>query len=170
MPWWTLNCRARALKVLVYPAIWNLAKDKTKYSHIPAAAGLPAWQLEEQHAQFCNDRLLQWWNSIKRFYLPGRIIQWPDSGDLLKFNQSTCNAMLRRMFLELMNRDVKTSEWLCCDSRWQQPTNTSFIMQQMRRFVARWIWRWYKPGHAAKSYDISSAAETKRIRQKLSQQ
>jgi len=105
------------LKVIVYPATWLLAEDKTKYFPIFDDMGYAKSEFKGNELNFVmidcfND------DTSDLGYLDSFI---NDPSVVLCLSSSNKNAMqsVRRMFVELMNRNVKNPVVLIVDSNWQ---------------------------------------------------
>ncbi|HEX2630668.1 MAG TPA: (E)-4-hydroxy-3-methylbut-2-enyl-diphosphate synthase [Chitinophagaceae bacterium] len=107
------------LKVIVYPATWEEAKDKTKYLPIFADSGFAEAKSRSEHLNFV---MVDCYNdgAPASSYLDQLA---NDPTVVLCLSSSNSNAMqsVRRMFVELQNRSVKNPVILITDSYWQTP-------------------------------------------------
>ena len=107
------------LKVIVYPATWALANDKAKYFSIYDAGG---FEEAEQKSDTINFVMIDCFNdetSINDFTYLDEIANDPTV--VFCFSSTNQHAMpsVRRMFLELMNREINNPAIIMCDSNWQ---------------------------------------------------
>jgi (E)-4-hydroxy-3-methylbut-2-enyl-diphosphate synthase len=105
------------LKVIVYPATWLLAEDKAKYFPIFDDMGYAKSEFKSNKLNFVM---------IDCFNGGPNGLGYPDSfandpSVVLCVSSTNKNAMqsVRRMFIELMNRNIKNPVVLIVDSNWQ---------------------------------------------------
>jgi (E)-4-hydroxy-3-methylbut-2-enyl-diphosphate synthase len=107
------------LKVIVYPAAWLLAEDKTKYFPIFDDRGYSKSEFKSNELNFVmvdcfnDDTALNDFSYLDSFA--------NDTSIVLCLSSTNKNAMqsVRRMFIELMNRNTKNPVVLVVDSNWQ---------------------------------------------------
>lgn len=107
------------LKVIVYPATWNLAKDKTKYFPIFDGAGFVNGKWKSDTLNFV---MIDCYNDQTRLNDYTFLEDIANNGSVVICLSSTNkHAMpsVRRMFMELINRNIKNPVVLICDSNWQ---------------------------------------------------
>jgi (E)-4-hydroxy-3-methylbut-2-enyl-diphosphate synthase len=107
------------LKVIVYPATWELAKDKAKYFPIYSDSGYAEGGIRSDKLNFV---MIDCYNSgtVTNEHL-GRIANDPTV--VICLSSTNVNAMqsVRRMFAELIDRGIKNPVVLITDSCWQTP-------------------------------------------------
>lgn len=107
------------LKVIVYPGTWEQSKDKTKYFPIYQDSGYVETEIKSDVLNFvmidCFNDAAD--SSIHLDELAN------DPAVVLCLSSTNKNAMqsVRRMFIELQNRDIKNPVVLITDSHWQTP-------------------------------------------------
>jgi (E)-4-hydroxy-3-methylbut-2-enyl-diphosphate synthase len=107
------------LKVIVYPATWMLAEDKTKYFPIFDDVGFAKSECKSNELNFVMIDCFGGAASVTDFsYLDASA---NDPSVVLCVSSTNKNAMqsVRRMFVELMNRNIKNPVVLIVDSNWQ---------------------------------------------------
>ncbi len=109
------------LKVIVYPAAWQLAEEKSKYLPIYSDSGYAEAVLKSDRLNFVmidcyNDRN----PAHDHPYLDSLA---NDPSVVICLSSTNTNAMqsVRRMFIELMSRGIKNPVILITDSNWQTP-------------------------------------------------
>lgn len=107
------------LKVIVYPAAWALATDKEKYFPIFDAGG---YEESEQKSDQINFVLIDCFNdetTVNDFTYLDELAN--DKTVVFCLSSTNKHAMpsVRRMFMELMNREIENPVILICDSNWQ---------------------------------------------------
>ena len=107
------------LKVIVYPAAWNLAKDKTKYFPIHDITAFKESEWKSDHLNFVMLDCFSDATIINDFTALSEIAN--DRTVVLCLSSTNKHAMpaVRRMFMELMNRNIQNPVVLICDSNWQ---------------------------------------------------
>jgi (E)-4-hydroxy-3-methylbut-2-enyl-diphosphate synthase len=107
------------LKVTVFPATWEEAKDKTKYLPIFADSGFAEAKSRSEHLNFVMVDCYNDSDSVS----PHLDILANDPTVVFCLSSTNSNAMqsVRRMFVELENRLVKNPVILITDSNWQTP-------------------------------------------------
>jgi (E)-4-hydroxy-3-methylbut-2-enyl-diphosphate synthase len=107
------------LKVIVYPAAWNLAKDKTKYFPIHDITAFKESEWKSDHLNFVMMDCFSDDTPVNDFTDLSEIKN--DRTIVLCLSSKNKHAMpsVRRMFMELMNRDIQNPVVLICDSNWQ---------------------------------------------------
>jgi (E)-4-hydroxy-3-methylbut-2-enyl-diphosphate synthase len=109
------------LKVIVYPDAWQNAADKQKYLPIFSDKGFT--EAEHTHPQL-NFVMLDCFSeaeSTNAFTFLDELANNPSV--VLCFSSTNTNAMqsVRRMFIELLQRNIKNPVVLITDSTWQTP-------------------------------------------------
>ncbi len=107
------------LQVLVYPATWLTATDKEKYHPVFDAAG---YTQAEQKSSAINFVMLDCFNddsSINDFTHLDEIANDPTVVICLSSTNPHSMPAVRRMFMELLERQVKNPVILLNDSNWQ---------------------------------------------------
>ncbi len=109
------------LKVIVYPATWHVAEDKTKYFPIYQDSGFAAASVISESLNFVMIDCFSDDTTINDFTYLDAVANLPNV--VLCLSSTAQHAMLhvRRMFIELQNRNIKNPAVLICDSYWQQP-------------------------------------------------
>ncbi len=107
------------LKVIVYPAAWALAGDKEKYFPIFDAAGYGETKTKSALLNFVMMDCFNDDTSINDFTGLDEIEK--DTTAVLCFSSTNKHAMpsVRRMFMELKNRNILNPVILITDSNWQ---------------------------------------------------
>jgi (E)-4-hydroxy-3-methylbut-2-enyl-diphosphate synthase len=114
------------LKVIVYPAAWTEAKDKTKYFPIYSDSGYTE-AIEAPPLKGLgrlNFVMIDCYNDatpVNDYSYLDKLAN--DTSVVICLSSTNTNAMqsVRRMFTELMNRDIKNPVVLITDSNWQTP-------------------------------------------------
>ncbi|HEV7780232.1 MAG TPA: (E)-4-hydroxy-3-methylbut-2-enyl-diphosphate synthase [Chitinophagaceae bacterium] len=108
------------LKVIVYPATWALATDKTKYVPIFSDGGYAEAGTKSDTLNFVMIDCYN--NGVDE---PSVFLEKiaNDPAVVICLSSTNINAMqsVRRMFMELMSRDIKNPVILITDSNWQTP-------------------------------------------------
>jgi (E)-4-hydroxy-3-methylbut-2-enyl-diphosphate synthase len=109
------------LKVIVYPASWAMATDKTKYFPIFSNSG---YAEPETQGAGLNFVMIDCYNddtNINDYTFLDKLAN--DPAVVICLSSTNTNAMqsVRRMFIELMNRGINNPVVLITDSRWQTP-------------------------------------------------
>jgi (E)-4-hydroxy-3-methylbut-2-enyl-diphosphate synthase len=105
------------LKVIVYPATWLLAEDREKYFPIFDDMGYVNSEFKRNDLNFvmidCFSNETSDWGYLESFA--------NDPSVVLCLSSTNKNAMqsVRRMFVELMNRNIKNPVVLIVDSSWK---------------------------------------------------
>ncbi|MBZ5857948.1 (E)-4-hydroxy-3-methylbut-2-enyl-diphosphate synthase [Flavihumibacter profundi] len=109
------------LKVIVYPAAWELAADKSKYFPIYQDSGFVAADERSAHLNFV---MVDCFNDA----ISGNDYTWLDqlANDptvVICLSSKNLNALqsVRRMFVELLDREIRNPVVLITDSNWQTP-------------------------------------------------
>ncbi len=111
------------LKVIAYPATWLLAEDKEKYFPIFDDSGFAASEFKSNRINFvmvdCFNETGDVSNLAGTQYLD-KIAN--DPSVVLCVSSTNKNAMqsVRRMLIELMDRDIKNPVVIIVDSQWQR--------------------------------------------------
>ena len=107
------------LKVIVYPAAWQLAEDKTKYFPIYDNSGFAQAAVVSESINFVMMDCFSDETSINDFTYLDEVANKPNV--VLCVSSRSKHAMLnvRRMFIELMKRNIQNPVVLICDSYWQ---------------------------------------------------
>ncbi|CAN5147465.1 4-hydroxy-3-methylbut-2-en-1-yl diphosphate synthase [soil metagenome] len=107
------------LKVIVYPATWNLASDKTKYFPIYDGGGFTDAQATSSQLNFVMLDCFSDETSINDFTYLDELANNPTVVLCLSSKHKHAMPAVRRMFIELMTRGIKNPVVLICDSNWQ---------------------------------------------------
>ena len=109
------------LKVIVYPAAWAESKDKTKYFPIYSDSGYADAEAKSDKLNFVmidcyNDAI-----PVNDYSYLDKLAN--DTSVVICLSSTNTNAIqsVRRMFIELMNRNIKNPVVLITDSNWQTP-------------------------------------------------
>ena len=107
------------LKVIVYPAAWHEAEDKTKYFPIFQDSGFAQANIVSETINFVMIDCFSDETAVNDFTYLNAVANRPNV--VLCVSSKAPHAMLqvRRMFIELQNRDIKNPVVLMCDSNWQ---------------------------------------------------
>ncbi len=112
------------LKVITYPAAWALAKDKTKYFPIFDAT---EFTNASQKSEKINFVMLDCFSDETALTSLKALLKVPSKGGglgeavVLCLSSTNQHAMpsVRRMFIELLNRNIQNPAVLITDSNWQ---------------------------------------------------
>lgn len=107
------------LKVIVYPATWMLADDKTKYFPLFDAGGYEKSDFKSSELNFVMIDCFSDDTAINDFTHLDTLAN--NTSVVLCFGSTNPNAMaaVRRMFMELMLRNIHNPVIIICDSYWQ---------------------------------------------------
>lgn len=107
------------LKVIVHPAAWQTAKDKAKYFPVFNANDFAE---AKQKSDKINFVMLHCYDDESNDYsFPDKIANDPAAVICLISTNANAMQSVRRMFIELMNRDIKNPVILFTTSDWQKP-------------------------------------------------
>jgi (E)-4-hydroxy-3-methylbut-2-enyl-diphosphate synthase len=107
------------LKVIVYPVAWQLAADQSKYFPIYSDSGYAEAEIKNDRLNFvmidCYSDTVDSFIHLDKFA--------NDSSVVICLSSTNNNAMqsVRRMFAELIGRNIKSPVVLITDSKWQTP-------------------------------------------------
>ena len=109
------------LKVVVYPASWRLAEDEGKYFPIYGDSGYAEAAFKSDKLNFVmidcyNDSI-----PINDYSYLDKVSNDPTVVICLSSTNKNAMQSVRRMFVELMNRNIKNPVVLITDSNWQTP-------------------------------------------------
>ena len=107
------------LKVIVYPATWELCKDKEKYFPIFDSAG---YREDTNKSDLLNFVMLDCFsdnNNINDFTHLNHFANDPTVVFCLSSTNQSAMSSIRRMFVELMNRSIQNPVVIITDSNWQ---------------------------------------------------
>jgi (E)-4-hydroxy-3-methylbut-2-enyl-diphosphate synthase len=106
------------LKVIVYPAAWQQAEDKTKYFPIYQDSGFAQATIVSDQINFVMIDCFSDETTINDFTYLDAVANKPNV--VLCLSSTAKHAMLnvRRMFIELQNRNILNPAILICDSYW----------------------------------------------------
>lgn len=106
------------LKVIVYPATWETAKDKTKYFPIYDAVAFKEHQNNRSELNFVMVDCYSDETEINDYTYLDELAK--DTSVVLCLSSRNKNAMqsVRRMFIELQNLSIKNPVVIICDSNW----------------------------------------------------
>jgi (E)-4-hydroxy-3-methylbut-2-enyl-diphosphate synthase len=107
------------LKVIVYPAAWNLAKDKTKYFPIHDITGFANSEWKSDHLNFVMADCFSDDTPVNDFTDLSEIANNKTIVLCLSSTNKRAMPAIRRMFMELMNRNIQNPVVLICDSNCQ---------------------------------------------------
>jgi (E)-4-hydroxy-3-methylbut-2-enyl-diphosphate synthase len=109
------------LKVIVYPASWTEAKDKTKYFPIYSDSGYADAETKSDKLNFVMVDCYNDITPVNDYSYLDKLAN--DTSVVICLSSTNTNAMqsVRRMFIELMNRNIKNPVILITDSSWQTP-------------------------------------------------
>jgi (E)-4-hydroxy-3-methylbut-2-enyl-diphosphate synthase len=109
------------LKVIVYPGTWDDAKDKQKYLPIFSDKGYSEAATKSDVMNFVMVDCFNDETAINDFTFLEELGN--DKKVVLCFSSTNLNALqsVRRMFMELLNRQIKNPVVLITDSHWQTP-------------------------------------------------
>jgi (E)-4-hydroxy-3-methylbut-2-enyl-diphosphate synthase len=109
------------LKVIVYPAAWTEAKDKTKYFPIYSDSGYADAEAKSDKLNFVMIDCYNDATPVNDYSYLDKLAN--DTSVVICLSSTNTNAMqsVRRMFAELMNRDIKNPVVLITESSWQTP-------------------------------------------------
>jgi (E)-4-hydroxy-3-methylbut-2-enyl-diphosphate synthase len=109
------------LKVIVYPATWALAEDKEKYYPIFDSGGYIRAPAKSTLMNFVMIDCFNDETPINDFTYLDEIANDPSVVVCLSSTNNHTMAAVRRMFIELMNRNIENPVVIICDSHWQTP-------------------------------------------------
>jgi (E)-4-hydroxy-3-methylbut-2-enyl-diphosphate synthase len=109
------------LKVIVYPAAWTEAKDKSKYFPIYSDSGYAEAEAKSDKLNFVMIDCYSDATPVNDYSYLDKLAN--DNSVVICLSSTNINAMqsVRRMFIELMNRGIKNPVVLITDSNWQTP-------------------------------------------------
>ena len=109
------------LQVIVYPAAWEEAKDKTKYFPIYSDKGFAEATTVSDRLNFVMVDCFSDETAINDFTFLDKLAN--NKSVVICLSSTNYNAMqsIRRMFAELMNRKIQNPVVLITDSGWQTP-------------------------------------------------
>lgn len=109
------------LKVIVYPAAWALATDKTKYFPIYSDSGYANAESTSDKLNFVMVDCFSDATAVNDFSFQDKFAN--DTSVVICLSSTNTNAMqsVRRMFAALMAREIKNPVVLITDSSWQTP-------------------------------------------------
>ncbi len=107
------------LKVIVYPAAWMHAKDQTKYFPIFQDSGFVQSEVRSGHINFVMIDCFNDATAINDFTYLDALAN--DKTVVLCLSSTNSHPMpaIRRMFMELMQRNITNPVVIICDSFWQ---------------------------------------------------
>ncbi len=109
------------LKVIVYPAAWQLAKNKSNYFPIYHDSGFDEAEQKNENLNFVMVDCFSDATSVNDYSFPDKLINDPSVVICLSSTNTNAMQSVRRMFIELMNRQIKNPVVLITDSKWQTP-------------------------------------------------
>lgn len=109
------------LKVIVYPAAWGLAEDQSTYFPIYSDSGFAEAEFKSEQLNFVMIDCFSDTTTINDYSYLEKIANDPTVVICLSSTNSNAMQSVRRMFVELMNRDIKNPVVLITDSSWQTP-------------------------------------------------
>lgn len=107
------------LKVIVYPAAWLMANDKSKYFPVFDAQGYLKSPFKSEEANFILYDCFSDETPVNDFTNLDNLAN--DQTAVLCLSSKNKNAMMaiRRMFMELIIRQIENPAVILCDSNWQ---------------------------------------------------
>ena len=109
------------LKVIVYPAAWVEAKNKTKYYPIYSDKGFAEAEVRSQSINFVMVDCYSDETAVNDYVFMDELANNPTVVICLSSTCSNAMQSVRRMFVELMNRSIKNPVVLITDSDSQTP-------------------------------------------------
>jgi (E)-4-hydroxy-3-methylbut-2-enyl-diphosphate synthase len=107
------------LKVIVYPAAWELAADQSKYFPIYGDNGFADAEIKNDRLNFV---MIDCYNDgIDRSIHLDKLANDPTVVICLSSINSNAMQSVRRMFMELISSNIKNPVILITDSKWQTP-------------------------------------------------
>jgi (E)-4-hydroxy-3-methylbut-2-enyl-diphosphate synthase len=107
------------LKVITYPAAWLQVEDKTKYFPIYEDSGYVKAKVVSDHLNFVMIDCFSDETPINDFTYLDELANDPKVVLCLSSTNKHAMPAIRRMFIELMNRNIKNPVVIICDSNWQ---------------------------------------------------
>ncbi|ULQ52346.1 (E)-4-hydroxy-3-methylbut-2-enyl-diphosphate synthase [Flavihumibacter fluvii] len=109
------------LKVIVYPATWEKAADSTKYLPIFQDSGYARADVKSGRMNFVMVDCFNDDRNINNFTFLDQLANDPTV--VICLSSSNINALqsVRRMFVELLDREIRNPVVLMTDSNWQTP-------------------------------------------------
>lgn len=108
------------LKVIVFPAAW-LGADKTKYYPIFQDSGFAAAEEKSEYINFVMVDCFSDETAINNYTFLDKLANDPSVVICLSSTNQNAMQSVRRMFVELQNRQIKNPVVLITDSSWQTP-------------------------------------------------
>lgn len=109
------------LKVIVYPAAWVIATDKTKYVPIFSDSGYAEAAAKSDTLNFVMVDCYSDNTAINDYTFLDQLANDPAAVICLSSTNRNAMQSVRRMFIELMDRKIKNPVVLITDSGWQTP-------------------------------------------------
>jgi (E)-4-hydroxy-3-methylbut-2-enyl-diphosphate synthase len=107
------------LKVITWPNHWQLAKDKTKYFPIYDGKGFIEAETKNDTINFVMIDCFSDETSINDFTYLDEVANNPSVVLCLSSKNKNAMQSIRRMFVELQNRNIKNPVVIIVDSNWQ---------------------------------------------------
>ncbi len=107
------------LKVIVYPATWLLAADKTKYFPLFQDSGFVEAEHKSDAINFVMVDCFNDETSVNDFTHLNAVSKDPTVVICLSSTAKQAVQAIRRMFIELLNRNIENPVIFMCDSNWQ---------------------------------------------------
>jgi (E)-4-hydroxy-3-methylbut-2-enyl-diphosphate synthase len=107
------------LKVIVYPATWQQAEDKTKYVPIFEDSGYVKAKVVSDRVNFVMIDCFSDESPVNDFTYVDELANDPKVVLCLSSTNPHAMPAVRRMVIELMNRDIKNPVVIICDSNWK---------------------------------------------------
>lgn len=107
------------LKVIVYPAAWNLSKNKTTYFPLLDGSGFLNGEWKSDRLNFVMIDCFNDETKLNDFTYLSELANDPSVVLCLSSTSQHAMPAVRRMFMELMNRSIKNPVVIICDSNWQ---------------------------------------------------
>ncbi|MBI5857903.1 MAG: (E)-4-hydroxy-3-methylbut-2-enyl-diphosphate synthase [Sphingobacteriales bacterium] len=109
------------LKVIVYPAAWQNAEDKIKYFPIFSDKGFVECEYKSESLNFVMIDCYSDETAVNDYTYLDDIANDPTIVLCLSSTRKNAMQSVRRMFVELMNRNINNPVVLITDSNWQTP-------------------------------------------------
>ncbi len=107
------------LKVIVYPAAWELAGDQSKYFPIYSDSGYTEAEIKNDRLNFVMIDCYS--DTVDSSVHLDKLANDPSVAICLSSTNNNAMQSVRRMFAELISRNIKNPVVLITDSKWQTP-------------------------------------------------
>ncbi len=109
------------LKVIVYPATWAEAKDKKKYYPIFSDKGFAEAEKRSESINFVMVDCYSDETAVNDYAYLDQLANDPTVVICLSSTRLNAMQSVRRMFMELINKEIRNPVVLITDSNWQSP-------------------------------------------------